>query len=214
MKTLKIVLVLVFISITAHAQQRLRYDTIPGYIVTLSNDTIPGFFQLTIVGQNYSSDDWYKKVFFIDSVAVKTRYEAKDLFGYGFSLDSLRRYTFRSKEIVVPNKAGMFKSVGTKFVLVEEDGAISLYRFYHEEVGIGTYGWYYERYLQKANGPLVLLKRNNVTQKYKLGETLNWFTDFPESADYLEKELNGLSLNKLVFAYNTWKKSQAEGIIK
>jgi hypothetical protein len=194
--------------------QRMRYDTVPGYIVTPKHDTLAGSFQLTIVGQNYSSDDWYKKVYFLDSAGLRTKFESTGILGYGFALDSLRRYTFRSLEIVVPNKAGMFKSAGIKFVLVEVDGPISLYRFYHEEVGIGTYGWYYERYLQKEKGNLVLLKRNNVTQKYKLGETTVWFNDFPEVADYLEKELDGLGLKKLVFAYNTWRTSQSKTFFK
>jgi len=208
MKRQGIFIALVFISYWALAQKSVRYDTATAYIVTKNYDTIHGHLQLTIINNTYTAEDWYKKIYFIDDSGVKKKYEANDLAGYGFNLDSARQFTFRSKEIDIPNKAAMFKVHGTKFVMAELIGYVTLYRYYHEEVGPGVVGWYNERYLQKENGPLILLKRNGMTNKYKLLDTFNWFSAFPEAADYVDKELNAADLTKLIFAFNNWKENE------
>lgn len=206
MKTMIAVLLLLAAS-TADAQG-IYYDTIPGYIVTLQQDTVKGWFQFTVKGRSYNSEDWFKKVFFMDSTGTKQKKEAPDILAYGFRLDSMRAYIFRSRNIVVPNKAGLFKSEGVRFVMAEVDGAITLYRYYHEEVSFGFYGWYNERYLETKGSSMFLLKRNNQTQKYKLQDASEWFSGFPEAVNYLEKELDARDLASLVLAFNAWKKQQ------
>jgi hypothetical protein len=81
-------------------------------------------------------------------------------------------------------------------------------RYYHAEVSLGFNAWYNERYLQRGAEAPQLLKRNNQTQKYRLGDKQEWFSDYPAAKELVDKELDAKELGELVLTYNEWKKAQ------
>ncbi len=194
--------------------QRKGADTLTGYIVSPARDTLVGriVIPFTITRakgkdkKEYKQEDWFDEVSFIDTTGKLTSYGPAEINGYAFEFPGEKKNLFRSFDITIPNKGLLLaKGKGRQFLLLEIEGKMSLYWYYHREDALGVTAWINDCYLLNEKGEMQVLKLKKASWKYRLSEIENWFAGYPGLSKYDLKGLYNFEVAGLVAGYNTWK---------
>jgi hypothetical protein len=197
--------------------QRKGIDTLAGYIVTATHDTITGKLLLHYkmvkekkeLHKEYEKEQWHRKAVFIGEPDSVRTYTPADIIAYGWKWNDTSNVVFRSMDVVIPHKGAMLmKGGGYRFLRVEIAGPMNLYLYTHTENGLGATGTYNDRYLQNEKGEVQVLKiKTMLGIAYNLSTVESWFGNYPGLSKFKIKDMLSFEVWLLVAGYNDWKKN-------
>lgn len=217
MKKYTLILSLLILSLNLPAQRK-GTDTLPGYIVKSTNDTMVGKVVLAYklvkekkeVRKDYDNEQWHKKVNFIATSGAASTFSPADIAAYGWYRNDTLKTVFRSFDVVeLPQNAMLPKGSGNRFLRLEMAGAINVFLYTHTEKNIGSTVTYNERFLQNEKGELQPLRiKTWLGLAYNLSNVESWFSGYPGLSEFKITNMLSVEIWMLVDGYNKWRKSQ------
>lgn len=163
-----------------------------GYILTLAGDTIEGFMRL---GNDFKDQ---RRIRFVDNYAVKAKYTADRLKGYGYGD---RHFVSRPMPYFY---AGLFSDT-VIFMRRLVDGPAKLYRFYtRQTIFTLKQGSAFFEYFEKPDGTV-----HEISLTFRWKRLADAIPEYPELAsDIRNDRYKPEQTVEIVQAYNKWYEEQ------